>query len=109
MTLTVPMDVYDAPTEMVIVLPLGGVQKDSVILTCKNKTLYIAWERQKPVLKDSLTPLQEQCFWWIFEKEVMLPENAAFDRIYSELSPENILTIVVPKIVVPEEIIVKKL
>jgi hypothetical protein len=48
--------------------------------------------------------IQDQCFWGSFEKKVELPESVYFDKIYSELSPENILTIVIPKLIVPETV-----
>lgn len=100
------MDVYESPQEMVVLLPLWGAKKDSVILKCEWNSLHIVGTREHPPIKSSLTPLQEQCFWWDFKKEVHLPDNAAFDRIHSELSPENILTIIIPKVFVPEKIVV---
>ena len=109
MSITVPMDIHESPTEMVVVLPLWGVQKNSVSLKCEENLLHIIWKREKPEIKSSLVPLQEQCFWWIFEREISLPENTAFDRIQSELSSENILTIIIPKIIIPEKIVVEQL
>jgi len=103
---TVPMDIYDSPQEMVLILPLGGVEKSSVSLQLLWNRLVISGKRVQPSLKESLTPMQEHCFWWDFSSDVDLPANAAVDRIWSELSPENILHIVVPKIITPESIVV---
>ena len=104
--ITVPMDVYDSPQEMCIVLPLWWVEKSSVQLQLAWLRLKISGERKQPAIKDSLQAMQENCFRWIFEKVVDIPANTAFDRIWSELSPENILMIVVPKVISPEEIVV---
>lgn len=103
----IPIDVYESPTEMVLVMPLWWTKKKSVKLSCSGNILHIVWERKKPSLKDALVALQEECFWWTFKKEITLPDNAAFDRIHSELSKDNILTVIVPRIVVPEEIVVE--
>lgn len=103
---TVPMDIYDSPQEMVIILPLGGVKKSSIKLQLQGLQLKIIWERLKPQLKVSLVSMQEKCFRGSFTKIVELPWNAVFDSIQSELSPENTLTIIIPKVTVPEEIVV---
>jgi hypothetical protein len=66
----------------------------------------ISGKREQPQLKESLTPMQEHCFWGAFSSDVDLPANIAVDRIWSELSPENILQIVIPKIIQPEQIVV---
>lgn len=102
----IPVDVYDSPQEFVIVMPLGGVQKDSVSLSLDNTTLKIMWKRVSPQMKDTLVPKKLWCFWWEFSKIVPLPTNSYFNNIHSNLSSENILTVIVPKVIVPEEIIV---
>lgn len=105
--ITVPMDVYDSPTEMVVIMPLWWVDKQSVRVTLSGTTLTLHGTRVSPMLKDALMPLQEQCYRGDFVKEIAVPAHAATDRIHSELSPENILTIIIPKIVDPAEIIVE--
>ena len=108
MNITVPMDVYDSPTEMVAILPLGWVQKDSLHLHCEAWVLHLTGKRQKPEIKSSLVPVQEQCFWWNFEKTIDIWNNIVYENIRSELSAENILTIVIPKNIPPEEIVIQK-
>lgn len=104
--ISVPMDVYDSPQEMCIIMPLWWVEKSSVHLQLFWLRLQITGERKKPQIKQALQPMQESCFRWVFTKEIDLEANVAFDRIWSELSTENILTIVIPKIISPEEIVV---
>jgi hypothetical protein len=55
-----------------------------------------------PILKEQYVTMMEQCFWGDFEKHYSLPHNVYLDKIYSELSPENILHIVIPKVIAPE-------
>lgn len=102
----IPIDVYDSTTEFLIVMPLWGVAKKSVHLTLKENVLTINGERVKPEVKPTLMPMSEGCFWWPFTKSIELPANSYFNNIHSELSPENILFVVVPKVIVPEEITV---
>lgn len=60
-----------------------------------------------PAMKDSVVALSEQCFWGSFEKRIELPDHVYFEKIYSELTPENTLLITVPKVMRPDEIPVK--
>jgi len=75
----IPVDIFASPTEFVVVMPLWWVKKTSVSL---------------------------KCFWWPFHKRIELPANSYFNKIHSELSKDNILTVVVPKVFMPEELVV---
>lgn len=100
----IPVDIYDSPQECVVIVPVGGVKKNSVALTIEWTTLVIQWERISPSIKPSLVVKSSNCYWGKFVSRVPLPANTAFDRIHSRLNPENILIIVVPKIILPESI-----
>lgn len=100
----IPMDIYESSEEIVIVVPLGWVSKDSIEIKLEKTNLIITWERSWPQLKDNLMKLQQDCFWWVFNKSILLPQNVYFDKIHSRLTPENILLIVVPKIIIPEKL-----
>lgn len=58
----IPYDVYESPQEIVILLPLGGVKKESIKLSIKDYRLVIIGERNKPKVKDHLIPLKEECY-----------------------------------------------
>ena len=100
----IPMDVFESEQELVILLPLWWVKKDSIEVYLEKVTLNIAATREKPVTKENLNPLQEECFWWEFRKEIQLPSNIYFDKIMTQLTPENILIITIPKIIIPERV-----
>lgn len=102
----IPVDLYDSPTEFVVVMPLWWVDKQSVSLTLSETTLTIKATRTPPKLKDALAPKQQKCFWGSFVKHVTLPANSYFNNIHSTLTPENILIVTVPKVFIPEELTV---
>lgn len=103
----IPVDLYDSPQEFVVIMPVGGVEKTTVQLRIEWGELVIQGERKMPELKMTLVQTSGSCYRWGFSRRVKLPANAAFDRIHSQLSPENILTVIVPKVIVPEKIVVE--
>jgi len=100
----IPYDVYETPQELVIILPLGWVEKESVEISLNEYRLVIKWERKKPKLKDDYKVLKEDCYRGKLEKDIDLPPQVYFDRIHSKLSADNILEIIIPKVVIPEKI-----
>lgn len=100
----IPYDIYESPQEIVILLPLGGVKKESIKLAIKDYRLVITWERIKPKVKDNLIPLKEECYRWPITQIIDLPPQVYFDKIHSKLTPDNSLHIVVPKALIPEKI-----
>ena len=102
--LHIPYDIYESPQEVVIVLPLWGVQKDTIKLAIKNYRLIISGKRTKPTVKGNLLPLKEECYRGDIEQVIDLPAQVYFDKIHSKLTPDNTLQIVVPKALIPEKI-----
>ncbi|UFX82815.1 Hsp20/alpha crystallin family protein [Candidatus Absconditicoccus praedator] len=102
--LDIPMDVYDSDQELVVIIPLGGVLKDSIEIYLEKTTLNIKANRKQPDLKETLQPVQQDCYWGEFSKSIQLPQNVYFDKIYTQLTKENILIITVPKVIIPEKV-----
>lgn len=100
----IPIDIYDSDQEIVILIPLWWVNKDSIEVFLEKTSLVIRWERTIPNLKEIMSPIQQECFRWSFGKTIQLPQNIYFDKIQSTLTKENILLIIVPKIMIPEKI-----
>ncbi len=100
----IPVDIYESDQEILIVVPLWWVSKDTISVYLEKTSLILSWSRKMSDLKESLTPVQEECFWWNFCKTINLPQNVYFEKISSSLSKENILTIVVPKVIIPEKL-----
>ncbi len=100
----IPFDIYESPQEIVILLPLGWVKKETLKLEIKDYRLVISGERIKPKLKDHLIPLKEECYRWPIDQIIDLPPQVYFDKIHSKLTPDNTLQIIVPKALIPEKI-----
>jgi len=100
----IPVDMYTSSAEIVLYMPIWGTQKESIHLRLDDQILVISGIRQIPNHKQSLIPIQEQCYWWDFEKRIQLPPHVYFDKIHCDVTPENILVVTVPKILRPDVI-----
>ena len=101
---TIPYDLYESPQEIVIIMPLWWVKKESVEVKIENYRILIRGEREKPKLRQDFIPIQEECYRWPIELEIDIPPQVYFDQIHSKLSKDNTLQIIVPKALVPEKI-----
>ncbi|MDR2541789.1 MAG: Hsp20/alpha crystallin family protein [Candidatus Peribacteria bacterium] len=61
-TPNIPYDIYESPQEVVIILPLGSVKKESVEVKIADYRILIKGTREKPKLKSSCLPVQEECY-----------------------------------------------
>lgn len=100
----IPYDMFQSPQEIVIIMPLWGIQKESLKLSINDYKLDIRWERNKQILKEDFVPLKEECYRWPITQQIDLPSQVYFDKIHSKLSADNILTIIIPKAIIPESI-----
>lgn len=100
----IPFDVYESPQEIVILMPLGWVQKESLEIKIEDYRVVIRWVRKKAHMKAAFSVLKEDCYRWKIEKKIDLPPQVYFDKIHSKLSPENTLEIIIPKSSIPEKI-----
>jgi HSP20 family molecular chaperone IbpA len=100
----IPYDVYESSKEMVVVLPLAWVSKNNISLTLNQYELIITGTRTKPQLKSDLSNVQEECYWWDFAQTISLPQWVFFEKIHSNFAADNILTITIPKLQIPEQI-----
>ncbi|HMT00992.1 MAG TPA: Hsp20/alpha crystallin family protein [Candidatus Absconditabacterales bacterium] len=100
----IPFDVYESTKEIVLVIPLGGVEKKSIKLEFEDYKLILSGERKSPKLKEDFQALKQDVYRGEFKQEIQVPPNIYFDRIQSKLSADNILTIIIPKALIPEKI-----
>ena len=101
---SIPYDMYESPQEVVIIIPLWWVKKDSVEVKIENYRILIRWTRTAPKLKESCISIQEECYRWPIELEIDIPPQVYFDKIHSKLTADNTLQIIVPKALVPDKI-----
>ena len=99
----IPYDIYESPQEIVILMPLWWVEKNSVKLNIRDYRLVITWKRIKSQVKDNLIAIKEECYRWDISQVIDLPPQVYFDKIHSKLT-SNTLEIIVPKALVPEKI-----
>ena len=104
-TIDIPIDIHESATEVVVVMPLGGVVKDSVkVILEDHDEMIIRGERVAPAFKPTLVPQKEQCYRGQFQRSVKLPKGIYRYQIQSELTPDNILIITLPKVIEVETI-----
>jgi len=100
----IPYDMYESSQEIVIIMPLWWVKKETLSIKIEDYKLFIQWERENSALKENLLPIKEECYRGNILQRIDLPAQIYFDKIHSKLTPENILQIVIPKATVPSKI-----
>jgi len=103
----IPYDMYESSQELLIIMPLGGVKKESLSLKIEDYKLLIEGERSNPEVKENLVSIREACYWGKLHQIIELPAQIYFEKIHSKLTPENTLQIIIPKALVPEKIVVE--
>ena len=101
----IPYDMYESSQELLIIMPLGGVKKESLSLKIEDYKLLIEGERSNPEVKENLVSIREECYWGKLHQIIDLPAQIYFEKIHSKLTPENTLQIIIPKALVPEKIV----
>ena len=103
----IPYDMYESSQELLIIMPLGGVKKESLSLKIEDYKLLIEGERSNPEVKENLVSIREECYWGKLHQIIDLPAQIYFEKIHSKLTPENTLQIIIPKALVPKKIVVE--
>ena len=103
----IPYDMYESSQELLIIMPLGGVKKESLSLKIEDYKLLIEGERSNPEVKENLVSIREECYWGKLHQIIDLPAQIYFEKIHSKLTPENTLQIIIPKALIPEKIVVE--
>ena len=103
----IPYDMYESSQELLIIMPLGGVKKESLSLKIEDYKLLIEGERSNPEVKENLVSIREECYWGKLHQIIDLPAQIYFEKVHSKLTPENTLQIIIPKALVPEKIVVE--
>lgn len=103
-TITVPYDMYETTQEIVVIIPLWWVKKETVEVKIEDYRIMVRWVRIAPTLKQWSITIQEECYRWPIELVIEIPPQVYFDKIHSKLTFDNILEIIVPKALIPEKI-----
>ena len=100
----IPMDIYESDRELVVLMPLSWVHRQSIDLSIKEYQLHVAGHRVPPPLKDNLMIVKSDCYRWPFEQTIDLPNGIHYEKIHSKMTLDNVLMIVIPKVIIPEKI-----
>ncbi|MFN7160286.1 MAG: Hsp20/alpha crystallin family protein [Candidatus Gracilibacteria bacterium] len=101
------VDVYNEPSQIVIVAQAAGVDRNEIAVTVKEEVLTISGERKRPegLSIDDKYLHTEECEWGKFTRPIILPQNADIKRIHARMTHESLLVLTIPKIDVTEQIV----
>ena len=94
----VAVDILETPYELIILAPIAWIELDDIDLSFNNSILTIKWYRVKPeIYSEDIIIRNNECFWWKFVRNIILPENLDFDKIKANLE-NNLLIITINKL-----------
>lgn len=95
----VALDIVEKADEVIIVAPIAGVDLLDIDIQVNSNILTISWERKKPIeiYSSGFILRNNECFWWKFSRDVILPENLDLEDIKAVLE-KNILVIKIAKL-----------
>lgn len=95
----VALDVLESEHDLYIVAPIAWVSQDEIDISFQKSILTIKWERVQPdeYQKDGIIIRNSECFWGRFVRNIILPENLAFNKIKAYMQ-DNLLIISIPKL-----------
>lgn len=94
----VAIDILETPYELIILAPIAGIELNDIDLQVNKGILTIKWYRAKPeIYSDNIIIRNNECFWWDFVRNIILPDNLDFDSIKANLE-NNLLIVTIQKL-----------
>jgi len=94
----VAVDILEMEDSIVIIAPVAWIDANDINITVSKNILTISWERIQPGFYDEANKiLVEECFFWLFSRSIILPENLGLNKIKATLD-NNMLVIEIPKL-----------
>jgi len=95
----VALDVLEDSDNVYIIAPIAWVMQEEIDLSINKTVLTIKWTREKSVEYNIewINIRNSECFWWKFIRNIILPENLAFDKIKAYMQ-NNLLVVTIPKL-----------
>jgi len=92
------VDVYQTPTEMVIIAPVAGTPPSDININITDDVITIKGFREIPNKEFVKTndPYMKECFWGKFSRSVVFPCSVDASKAEARFK-NNILTIRIPK------------
>lgn len=95
----VALDILETPDDVYVIAPIAWVIYEEIDLSINKTILTIKWNREKPdeFYIDWVNIRNSECFWGKFIRNIILPENLAFNKIKAYMQ-NNLLVISIPKL-----------
>ncbi len=101
----VALDILDTEDAIVIVAPLAGIDITDIDISVTRNILTISGERVRPpIYGEAQRILVNECFYGLFSRSIILPENLAFNKVSATME-DNLLSVSVPKLNFPSKTI----
>ena len=69
------VDVYESPSELIIVAPIAGVKISDINISVTEDVLTISGQRKLEFQIPQDDYLIQECFWGEFSRSIVLPDN----------------------------------
>ncbi len=90
-------DVYQTASDLVVRIPIAGIDVSEIDVRIENRMLIIKGERKEPEKVGENEYLSKECYWGKFSREISLPQEADIARASADFK-DCILTIRIPLI-----------
>lgn len=91
------VDVFESPTQIVIVAPVAGTRPSQLDITITGDTVTLRGSRSDECTDSDRTYFYRECYFGAFSRTVILPVHIAGDRADATLK-NGVLTLRIPKV-----------
>lgn len=91
------VDVYQTNDEIVIQSTIAGVKPEDLDISIENDTVIISGERKNIVEDSGKNYFYQECFWGVFTREIILPEEIDGGRAEATMK-DGVFTLRIPRI-----------
>jgi len=91
------LDIYQTPTEIVIVAPIAGVKLSDIDVSVTEDVLTIKGKRYLEFDIPEEDYFSQECFWGDFSRSIVLPASVDTSRIAATFK-DAVLKITIPKV-----------
>ncbi len=96
----IAVDILETQDGYIVIAPLAGVHRSDVDVTISRNVLTISWNRPEPEVYTQAykIPIRE-CFYGLFSRSIILPENLALDTIRATIE-RGMLIVTIPYLII---------
>jgi len=91
------IDLYETPDNLVLQAVIGGMKANDLDISITNDMITIRGERKKEESGKIDKFYYEECFWGIFSRSIILPQEINADKAKATIR-NGLLTIILPKL-----------